>query len=101
MRRDKQFIGRRLNGSATRKEPKQIFKYDFTAPTFQKLTVAQQATRGTRGTRTKHPSSMYESPPGISVVKKNYLHSLCTNGSIPHYYAEFYNTQLAVSEQIA
>ncbi|XDV43861.1 hypothetical protein PO909_012258 [Leuciscus waleckii] len=74
----------------TKDEPKTIFfKYDFTAPTFRKLTVAQQATRGTR---TTHPRSLYENPPGISALKKKDLLTMCTNGSIPHCYAEFYNT---------
>ncbi|XDV17714.1 hypothetical protein PO909_023534 [Leuciscus waleckii] len=77
----------------TKDEPKTIFfKYDFTAPTFRKLTVAQQATRGTRGTRTTHPSSLYENPPVIRALKKKDLLTMCTNGSIPHCYAEFYNT---------
>ncbi|KAL2086584.1 hypothetical protein ACEWY4_017643 [Coilia grayii] len=75
-----------------------FFKYDFTAPTFRKMTVAKQATRGSRGTRTTQPSSMYESPPGISALKKKDLLTLCTNGSIPHYYAEFYNTLTVGSE---
>ncbi|KAK5863130.1 hypothetical protein PBY51_000183 [Eleginops maclovinus] len=80
----------------TKEEPKTIFfKCDFTAPTFRKLTVAQQATRGTR---TTHPSSMYESHPGISALKKKDLLTLCSNGSIPHYYAELYNTLTVGSE---
>ncbi|KAJ8010764.1 hypothetical protein DPEC_G00078540 [Dallia pectoralis] len=74
------------------KEPRTIFfKYDFTDPTFHKL-VAKQATRGTRSTQSvSKPSSMYESPPGISALKKKDLLSLCSNRSTPHTYTEFYN----------
>lgn len=58
----------------TKDEPKTIlFKYKFTASTLRKLTVARQPTRGTRDTKTTHPSTMYESPPGIRASKKKDL----------------------------
>ncbi|KAL7382213.1 hypothetical protein ABVT39_018645 [Epinephelus coioides] len=77
----------------TKEEPRTIFfKYDFTDPTFRELKVAKQATRGARSTHSmSKPSSMYESPPGISALKKKDLLTLCGNGSIPHRYIEFYN----------
>lgn len=74
----------------TKEDPKTIyFKYDVTAPTFKKMMVRLP----TRATSTiQSPSSLYESPPGINALKKKDLLTLCTNGSIPNYYAEFYNS---------
>ncbi|KAJ8015961.1 hypothetical protein DPEC_G00002140 [Dallia pectoralis] len=76
-----------------------FFKHDFTYPSFHELKVAKQATRGTRDTHSvSKPSSVPESPPGISALKQKDLLSLCSNGSIPHTYAEFYNALRVDSE---
>ena len=75
------------------------FKHDFTDTTFCELKVAKQVTRCTRSTQSmSKPSSMYESPPGISELKKKDLLTLCSNGNIHHIYAEFYNALTVDSE---
>ena len=51
-------------------------------PTFRELKVAKQATRDTRSTHSvSKPSSMYESPPGISAIKKKDLDDRGLGGS--------------------
>lgn len=65
------------------------FKYELSDPGFRMLEVAKQETRGSHAIE---PKKMHTSPPGISVEKKKDLLALCTNGSIPHSYVDFYKS---------
>lgn len=63
-----------------------LFKYDMDTP-FRRLVV----NKDTRSSASALPT-LFQSPPGISVAKKKDLVILCTNGSIPQAYMEFYSS---------
>ena len=67
-----------------------LFKYDMDAP-FQKLVVSKD-TRLSDSASFAPPPTLYNSPPGLSGLKKKDLLTLCQNGSIPHIYMDFYRS---------
>ncbi|KAF3857119.1 hypothetical protein F7725_008978, partial [Dissostichus mawsoni] len=74
----------------TKEDPKGIqFKYSLSDQPFQMLQVGKQETRGAHAIG---PKKMHTGPPGITAVKKKDLLTLCTNGSIPQSYVDFYQS---------
>ncbi|KAK5910675.1 hypothetical protein CgunFtcFv8_004916 [Champsocephalus gunnari] len=74
----------------TKEDPKGIqFKYSLSDQPFQMLQVGKHETRGAHAIA---PKKMHTGPPGITAVKKKDVLTLCTNGSIPHSYVDFYQS---------
>lgn len=73
----------------TKENPRCIqFKYEMSEE-FHVLEVGKQETRGSHAIE---PKKLNNSPPGISALKKRDLLTLCTNGSIPSSYLDFYQS---------